>query len=465
MKNTVLTVDGFGVRISVDHGHLVVMDGFASDGSRREIRFPRGRCEVERIIVRASTGSTSLEALDWCNRLAIPIAFVGSDSRLINCLVPVGRSDAPLKRAQGYAALCEGGMQIARDMLRDKFASQAHVLERDFSRLGLFARGAAKVKSVVAEIRRAANALPEDADLRSLLVREGYVARLYWSVLLDSPLPWPDWTRSRIPAHWLAISSRELGATQQVRDATDPLNAILNYAYTLLEVETRVAIHANGLDPELGLLHVDARARESLVCDLVEPVRSTVDQLCLAFCQREGLRSHMFHELRNGVVRLDPDTAKNLTQWIMPQLRKPAADSVAAFAARLRRLTVPYRLEVRVGTDRRDQRSTAQFGTCAYCGSPLTRNGRKYCSRQCTLRFLYETNPPWKASQAALAKLRAEGKDPQHGGEAARKRGEKIAASNRKRARFVTAEEKRIANNERAARYRERQRASRAVEP
>ena len=34
---------------------------------------------------------------------------------------------------------------------------------------------------------------------------------------------------------------------------------------------------ALGLDPGLGLLHFESRARESLACDLMEPVRPQVD--------------------------------------------------------------------------------------------------------------------------------------------------------------------------------------------
>lgn len=162
----------------------------------------------------------------------------------------------------------------------------------------------------------------------------------------------------------------------------------------------------------------------------------------------------MFHELRNGVVRLDPDTARSLAQWILPQVRRPASVAVAAFGARLRRLGLPYRLEVRTGTDRRDRRAVSDFGACAHCGTRLTRTGRQYCSRQCTLAKLTETDPPWKRGQAVLAQRRAQGQDPGHGGEAARKRGEKIAQSNRKRAKYTTADEKRLATNARAARYR-----------
>jgi CRISPR-associated endonuclease Cas1 len=242
--------------------------------------------------------------------MGITITFVGSDSRLINSFSPSGSSDGPLKRAQAAVGLMEEGVEIARTLLAQKFAAQLSAATIGLPSIGVHP-SSSRLRWVVDGIRSATQSLPFETELRGLLVREGYVARLYWSLLTGVTLGWPGWAARRVPNHWLTISSRELGATQQVRDATDPFNAVLNYAYTLLEVETRVAIVANGLEPDLGLLHVDARARESLVYDLVEPNRSLVDVLCLGYVQNT-IRPHMFIELRNGVVRLDPDFAREL---------------------------------------------------------------------------------------------------------------------------------------------------------
>jgi CRISPR associated protein Cas1 len=57
------------------------------------------------------------------------------------------------------------------------------------------------------------------------------------------------------------------------RRATNPANAILNYLYAILEAEARIAALRMGLDPGLGFLHADQTARDSLACDLMEPVR------------------------------------------------------------------------------------------------------------------------------------------------------------------------------------------------
>jgi CRISPR-associated protein Cas1 len=65
----------------------------------------------------------------------------------------------------------------------------------------------------------------------------------------------------------------------------------------LLESEARLAAAALGLDPGIGLLHVNTDARDSLACDLMEPIRSTqVDAYLLDWLTREPLRREWFFE-------------------------------------------------------------------------------------------------------------------------------------------------------------------------
>jgi CRISPR-associated protein Cas1 len=454
---SVLVVEGYGAHVFVERGHLVIRDGFPSEGKDREIRFPRGRCGIKRIVVRAPQGSISMGAVDWCSRLGIALSFLGSDSRLLNALIPDGAHDGPLKRAQAIVAVLESSVELARELTRQNMLSRIRAVESDFRRLELAT--AARRDETCSAIRTAIAQLRLDSELRNLLVREGYAARLYWSLLTGSALPWPHWARERVPRHWQTISAREFGATQQVRDATDPFNAMLNYAYTLLEVEVRIAIHAHGLDPDLGLIHVDTRARESLVHDLMDPLRSNVDVLTIEFARRGGLRPYMFIELRDGVVRLDPDMARDLATWIIPQIQRLAFECVTAYAALLRGIEVPYRLSIRMRRPEKIESTSDDFGVCP-CGTPLKRRGRKFCSRQCVLNRDINERQPIKLAHAKLAEMVAQGRDPRSGPEKKRKPG--VGESNRRRAKYLTAEDLRLATNARAQRFRDRKRAERS---
>jgi hypothetical protein len=101
MNNSVLVVEGYDARLYVERGHLVTRDGFPNEGKVREIHFPRGRCSIERIVVRAPGGSISMEAIDWCARMGIAISFVSPDSSLLNRLVPDAPHDGTVKKGPG----------------------------------------------------------------------------------------------------------------------------------------------------------------------------------------------------------------------------------------------------------------------------------------------------------------------------------------------------------------------------
>ncbi len=64
------------------------------------------------------------------------------------------------------------------------------------------------------------------------------------------------------------------------RPPKDPFNALLSLGYALLHSEAVLALHAAGLDPYMGFYHVPDHGRESLACDLVEPLRHEIDRLC-----------------------------------------------------------------------------------------------------------------------------------------------------------------------------------------
>jgi CRISP-associated protein Cas1 len=428
VKESILVVEGYAANLSVERGHLVVRDGFTQQ-DRREIHFPRGRCEVERIVIRAPGGAITMEAINWCSHMGIALSFVDSDSRLLNCMLPDVPHDGPVKRAQAVSAVTDDALHLARYLLGKKLDSQVHALERDFPRLGI---GTVSGKSTsTAQVHACKAKLSSATTLNEFLALEGRAAQIYWDALVESSLPWRPWALSRIPAHWAAISPRASGKRGQVRDSTDPFNAVLNYTYTLLEVETRIACEAIGLDPDLGLIHVDDRLRESFIYDLLEPLRAKADVWALELLRKQTMRPEMFHELREGIVRLDPDLAGLLAKALMPRFRTAALELANDYAKQLRRITVQRRLLREAPKPIEQRRSAWEHSTCGYCRGPLPRKRLKYCGRDCYLRYSVEIAKPIEKAQARLAEMRAAGLSPGHGGEAAKKRGAAIARNNR----------------------------------
>jgi CRISPR-associated endonuclease Cas1 len=384
--------------------------------------------------------------------MGVTISFVASDSTLLNCMIPDAPHDGPIKRAQAVSAVTDDALRLARYLLSKKMDSQIHGIEKDFAKLGIGNVSARNAS--IAEIESCKASLAQTHALVDFLALEGRAAQVYWNLLVETPLPWKEWALKRIPRHWAAISPRTSGRRERVRDATDPFNAVLNYCYTLLEVETRIACEAVGLDPDLGLLHVDDRLRESFIYDLLEPLRSKADAWALELLHKEKLHPAMFHELRDGIVRLDPDLTELLASTLMPRFAKAALDLANEYVQQVRQTPVARKLVREVAKTGAISHGNSERSNCGYCKEPLPRKGLKFCGRQCYLRYSVEIARPIEKAQAKLTEMRAEGLSPGHGGEAAKKRGAKLAESNRRRALNLTPEERRKRKAEQMRGYR-----------
>ncbi|MDM9652057.1 CRISPR-associated endonuclease Cas1 [Pseudomonas wenzhouensis] len=78
--------------------------------------------------------------------------------------------------------------------------------------------------------------------------------------------------------HWRTCLPAELGFTsRQRRPPPDPVNALLSLSYTLMYHEAIRQCLIHGLDPWLGLYHQLAPGRQSLACDLMEPLRPHIE--------------------------------------------------------------------------------------------------------------------------------------------------------------------------------------------
>jgi hypothetical protein len=110
-----------------------------------------------------------------------------------------------------------------------------------------------------------------------------------------------------------------------------------------------------GLDPGLGLLHADQKSRDSLPCDVMEPVRPAVDAYVLSLLQSRVFTKSEFFETREGICR------------IMPPLTLQLAEPVSIWAKELGSITervavcYPRRRESRICRSKEGSRHTRGF--------------------------------------------------------------------------------------------------------
>lgn len=294
----IVTLTGYGLRIAVERGHLVVEDGIADE--RRRGRFSRVH-KIHRLVVIGHTGTVSLEALRWMRDVGISFIQIDSDGQVIAAIGPSRVCDPRVLRGQVLAAENGLSLTIARQLVCDKLKGQINVLRR----LPESKPAQRRIKSVLALIERS-------DSVEHLRHNEADAAKAYWQRWEQVGVGFGKRESKHLPKHWLNFTTRTSPHSRSPRAAVNPANAMLNYLYAILEAEARIACMAMGLDPGLGLYHADQRYRDSLACDLMEPVRPTVDMHLLQMLQTRSFKKADFFETRQGVCRVMPSVSRHL---------------------------------------------------------------------------------------------------------------------------------------------------------
>lgn len=99
-------------------------------------------------------------------------------------------------------------------------------------------------------------------------------------------------------------------------NASDEVNALLNYGYAVLESQVRKYINTVGLDPAVGFLHELAPSKTPLVYDLQELYRWIVDISVIQLLEEKKLKKSDFIMTEDYHVRLEEQTARMLIDKI-----------------------------------------------------------------------------------------------------------------------------------------------------
>jgi CRISPR-associated endonuclease Cas1 len=428
----ILTLTGYGVRVSVERGHLAFSDGIAA--IRRSGRLARATCGLKRLVVLGHTGFVTFEAMRWLHDVGAAFVQIDADGNVITVSAPVGLDDARLRRTQALSAANGVGLVLARGLIRDKLNGQLLVLTQRFP----------TATDALSLTQRALDELEHAQTLDRIRIAEANGAAAYWSAWSDLALTFARRDDARVPDHWRAFGVRRSPLTGGSRSAGNPINAVLNYLYAMLEVEARIAALTMGLDPGIGVLHADQRSRDSFACDVMEPIRPQVDAMALELIQSRTFALRDFFETRYGQCRLMPSVSK-LLAGTAPAIRKliaPVAERMAHafFDAEPKRRSVRSLPTLLTETNRANRNTTAPArqraprgvirttAGCRECGVVLETNNRGYCKECLPARYEVVGREHFATGPSALTKLRAEGRDPAHGAEAARKRGATAAA-------------------------------------
>ncbi|MGI8559465.1 MAG: CRISPR-associated endonuclease Cas1 [Solirubrobacteraceae bacterium] len=406
-RSGIAVAHGYGLKIHVEHRHLIVDDGFGRQ--RRTRRFHR-TSKLRRLVIIGRSGYVTLDALRWLRDTGAALVHVDTSGELVAASIAAGADLAGLRRAQALAPDGPAGLEVARHVLAEKVRGQAAVA----AELGAapYVRDALDCALTEIEVGHAT---------AMLLAAERGAAKVYWRTWSMLPVRFSRREQVKLPEHWHRFDRRASLITGGPRTASNPANAILNYLYALLEAEAIFACHATGLDPGLGIFHTDREGRASLALDLMEAARPAVDAYVLAMLAQRTLSAREFVETQEGSCRITPRLGEQLasTCEVWRSHVAPVVEWTANTLARHAHSRVPSRTPLtlahhRAALDDRmpaRKRSRARVKpvlppTCRECGKELTDGRRPYCEDCRRQRWIEQAARSRRAAADVSAELR-----------------------------------------------------------
>src|SRR5438477_4118652 len=370
-KLGVFTLYGYGIRVTMQAGHLQIEDGIGPE--RRKFRLPRVNHRLKRLVCIGDDGFITLSALRWLSEVDASFVMLNRLGKVQVVTGPTAPSEARLRRAQSLALGNGTAVKIARELISAKLSGQETLIREKLQNVN--------TASSIASLRnRLANIDSIDA-IRSI---ESRAAAEYWSAWRDVPILFPLKDAKRVPSHWLRFGTRRSPLTGGPRLSVNLANSLLNYTIAVAESECRMAASASGLDPGTGFIHTDTANRDSLALDLIETIRPAIEAWLLDWLMKEPLARSDFSEAPDGNCRISSHLCSKLSETAPTwgRLVAPWAEFVAhsLWAGRASQARSPSACKTPITQSRRREakgtpapvlRMPKSEHVCRGCGKPI----------------------------------------------------------------------------------------------
>lgn len=280
-----LVVDGYGKFLRREGNQIIV--------SEKGKVLHRILVEELRQVVIAGNGGISFDAMELLGEHGVDLIKVDWKGDVV-CRLSSSMMRTVQTRREQYAAYNDKrGGHLSKAFITGKAKNQ-------YALLGTLAKSRSETSPVTAETLlrarekigdalKSIGSIPEKApsEIRGELMGfEGNCSRIYWEAVAS------------------IITSDFSFPGRSGRYAKDPINAMLNYGYALLEGEVWRAVHFSGLDPYGGFLHVDRPGKASLVLDLMEEFRQQVVDRNVFSIVNKGMVDQSEFQMDSGICRL-----------------------------------------------------------------------------------------------------------------------------------------------------------------
>lgn len=313
-----LILCGHGASMRVDGGSLLIRDGFTHYPQRRlEYRLFKGDLDLPpRILLLDGSGSLTFDVLSWLAEQGIPLARVKWTGEVATVASGTGYAadSAKLRWQQETRADETKRLRFAADTIRAKLVAS-------LATLGAHVPPSRVRDMAIGKAERGIERLGSEplSDMNAVFAIEGECASAYFAAWHGIPLIWTGLAKRPVPDGWLCYSGRSslaTGVKPENRNASHPINAMLNYGYAVKLAQLQIDAIANGYDPTIGIMHNGKRGSPALVLDFIEPHRPAVDALILKLVANQRFAAADFIIRRDGVCRLSPQLARMIASLV-----------------------------------------------------------------------------------------------------------------------------------------------------
>lgn len=308
-----LILCGHGASLRVQNGSLVIRDGVTHYPQEQASHrfFPGDLSLPPRIVLIDGSGTLSFDVLTWLSEQGVALVRIDWSGHVASVLSGQGYGADRTKVEWQNETRADNQRRLALsvDLIRRKIANSIDTLETVFPGSAMRDRSCAGLRN---ELEIFTHNPP--TDIQVLRGIEGRASATYFSAWQGVPLQWRATVRHPVPDAWAFIGTRSAiraGKSKNGR-ASHPINAMLNYAYAILQSQLQIELLSEGYDPTIGVMHHGSRGSPAFVFDLMEPSRPIVDAAILRFALATALSGADFTLRSDGVCRVGAQLARRV---------------------------------------------------------------------------------------------------------------------------------------------------------
>ena len=283
------------------------------------MELPASACQFDKVVIQGR-GYVSTEALERLAESNINVIMLDKRGKLYSYFHQIGGSNEPLIRQNQYDCFRDKNkveylrkwivsekiraqIQLFKDLVEkpkryfNTYNKKWQVNNNQHSSINYSLKlnedAKNKVQNAIPMMERHLQRLQNAHTRREIVDVESDVGKLYY----------PNF--AKVFNSELGFHSRNNHRTFRPSDASDVINGLLNYGFSILYAEVAKQLNALGLDCFVGFYHKPHPSHLALVYDMVEPFRHLVDRS--VFEIQDQIRKSDYTFSREGIVVLSDE--------------------------------------------------------------------------------------------------------------------------------------------------------------